>query len=66
MYLPMLHGVFSISVSLECCITGLWHPVNRNYVFKPSVTSAEEFLLHGGGEILQNVETAKKQRNTFS
>ena len=23
-----------ISVSLVCCITGLWHPINRNYVFK--------------------------------
>ena len=25
-----------ISVSLDSCITGLWHPVNRNYVFKKS------------------------------
>ena len=24
-----------IPVSLDCCITGLWQPINRNYVFNP-------------------------------
>ena len=23
-----------ISVSLDCCITKLWHPINKNYVIK--------------------------------
>ena len=29
-------GIFfdKLSISLDCCITGLWHPINRNYVFK--------------------------------
>ena len=26
-----------ISVLLDCCITGLWHPINKNYVFKTEV-----------------------------
>ena len=26
-----------ISVSLDCSITGLWHQVNKNYVFKVEV-----------------------------
>ena len=28
-------GIFfdEISVSLDCCITELWHPINTNYVF---------------------------------
>ena len=32
-------GIFfdEISVSLDCCITGLWHPINRNYVFNVKI-----------------------------
>ena len=32
----MTWGIFfdEISVSLDCCITGLCHSINRNYVFK--------------------------------
>ena len=31
----VIWGIFfdEISVSLDRCITGLWHPINRNYVF---------------------------------
>ena len=25
-----------ISVSQDCCITRLWHSINKNYVFNPS------------------------------
>ena len=28
-----------ISVSLYCCITGLWHPINMKYVFKDKSSS---------------------------
>ena len=27
-------------VSLDCCITGLWHPINMNYVFKTECLGA--------------------------
>ena len=26
-------GFDVISVPLDCCITSVWHPINRNYVF---------------------------------
>ena len=28
------YSIDEISVSLECCIIGLWFPVKTNYVFK--------------------------------
>ena len=30
-----------VSVSLEYCITGLWHPVNKNYAFKELLPAVE-------------------------
>ena len=38
-----------ISVSLNCCITGSWHPANKNYVFDDNdITSRlpQDYAMH--------------------
>ena len=35
---------YEISSSLNCCVTGLWHPVDTNYVFKKKISAEEGFF----------------------
>ena len=62
-----------MSVSLDCCETGLWYPINTNYVFKAMhgvsqnrftfcmVQCSIDFLANKGAIISNNISQSNAQ-----